>query len=684
MFNVSSILSVSKLALVVVGALGFDVIGSGLIWADGKEDNDPTNVRTVPPIGIELKSEALRRIDARVAKIRKELSEIDDLDDISFCLLEVIPRAVEISVETRMIYREKELDDIAKLFDEGERRLSAAKTGQRGRALLGISSQHPTLVVAGFRSKLDNSVQPFGLELPQEFDVANENSWRLDVWLHGRAERVSEVAFLTQRRTKPSQYRPANTIVLHPYGRYSNAFKFAGEIDVLEATQCVQSLFNIDKQRIAIRGFSMGGAGCWQLAVHYPDIWAAANPGAGFSETTEFLREYQGEKFVPTDYQRPLLHWYDCPDWTANLAHVPTVAYSGEIDQQKQAADVMEAAYAKRGMTLPHILGPNTAHKIHEDSKPKVQALLNRTLDVGKPTLEVEIDFTTYSLRYNKLGWLTVEGLEQHWNEARVRGRIVEDGFAITTHNVNQLTITIPPSKHFAGDRVLNILIDNDVQQAATQPDGSLDVTLRKDGDRNRWQVGLSSPRFSKTPRLQGSIDDAFMGPFLFVGPDSSGDSPIDHWVKSEFSHARTEWRRHFRGDVLEKAVANVTEEDILNRNLILFGTPETNALIAKISSKLPIKWEGTQIQLGKQRFAADKHAVVMIYPNPLHPERYVVLNSGFTYREYAYLNNARQIPMLPDWAIVDITDGSTTQFPGEVKSAGFFNERWQLGFGND
>ena len=42
----------------------------------------------------------------------------------------------------------------------------------------------------------------------------------------------------------------------------------------------------------------------------------------------------------------------------------------------------------------------------------------------------------------------------------------------------------------------------------------------------------------------------------------------------------------------------------------------------------------------------------MLIYPNPLNPKQYVVLNSGFTFREYDYLNNARQVPKLPDWAV--------------------------------
>jgi hypothetical protein len=68
-----------------------------------------------------------------------------------------------------------------------------------------------------------------------------------------------------------------------------------------------------------------------------------------------------------------------------------------------------------------------------------------------------------------------------------------------------------------------------------------------------------------------------------------------------------------------------------------------------------------------------------MIYPNPLNPKRYVVVNSGFTYREFAYLNNARQVPMLPDYAIIDLRTLPGVVLPGKVAAEGFFDEKWQL-----
>ena len=158
---------------------------------------------------------------------------------------------------------------------------------------------------------------------------------------------LSEVNFLNDRSKNVGQISPTNTIVLHPYGRYCNANKLAGEVDSFEALEAVKHQYRIDPDRVAVRGFSMGGAACWQFAVHYPDQWFAANPGAGFSETPEFLKFFQKETLTPSVYERALWHMYDCPDFAANLAHLPTVAYRGDMDIQKQAADIMATAFER-------------------------------------------------------------------------------------------------------------------------------------------------------------------------------------------------------------------------------------------------------------------------------------------------------------------------------------------------
>src|SRR5262249_26768071 len=84
------------------------------------------------------------------------------------------------------------------------------------------------------------------------------------------------------------------------------------------------------------------------------------------------------------------------------------------------------------------------------------------------------------------------------------------------------------------------------------------------------------------------------------------------------------------------------------------------------------------QFHLGPSKaYRADNHVPVLIFPNPINPDKYLVLNSGFTFREYDYLNNARQSPKLPDWAVIDVTVPPNTRSPGGVVEAGFFSEEW-------
>ncbi len=142
----------------------------------------------------------------------------------------------------------------------------------------------------GYLSKIDQSVQPYGLVVPPSYSPNAPHRWRLDTWFHGRDETLTQVNFLTARRRSAGEFTPRDTIVLHLYGRYCNASKFAGEVDLFEALDAVKRNYPIDENRILDRGFSMGGASVWHFAAHYPGLWAAASPGAGFAESAQYLK----------------------------------------------------------------------------------------------------------------------------------------------------------------------------------------------------------------------------------------------------------------------------------------------------------------------------------------------------------------------------------------------------------
>ena len=59
-----------------------------------------------------------------------------------------------------------------------------------------------------------------------------------------------------------------------------------------------------------------------------------------------------------------------------------------------------------------------------------------------------------------------------------------------------------------------------------------------------------------------------------------------------------------------------------------------------------------------------------MIFPNPLNPKKYVVLNSGNTFREYAQTTNSFQVAYLPDYAVVDLTTPPDSRWPGKIAAA--------------
>jgi len=179
---------------------------------------------------------------------------------------------------------------------------------------------------------------------------------------------------------------------------------------------------------------------------------------------------------------------------------------------------------------------------------------------------------------------------------------------------------------------------------------------------------------------LQGPIDDAFMSSFLMVKPTGKPlNEATGKWVDAEMKHAATHWRQQFRGEAPVRDDGDITDADALRSNLILWGDPSSNKYLAKIADELPIKWKDGKIIVGDQSYDAGSNVPVFVFPNPKAPHRYIVLNSGFTFREYDYLNNARQIPKLPDFAIVDITTPPNSRWPGKIVQAGFFDEEWKL-----
>ncbi|NBV24223.1 MAG: hypothetical protein EBS05_20185 [Proteobacteria bacterium] len=651
--------------------------------ADGPADNKAESVRPVPPPGVKISDEARTELTAGAAALAKEIEALrnslkgkpalDLLPDV-----QIYHKAVDWALRYDEFYNTNQVNSARNLLKQGGERAAALKEGKSPWLT------QTGLVARGYLSKIDGSVQPYGLVIPASYAPGPSQPYRLDFWIHGRGETLSELSFVDGVQKSPGQFTPPGAIVLHLYGRYCCANKLAGEVDLFEALESAKKNYFIDDNRIVVRGFSMGGAGCWQFAAHYPGVFCAAAPGAGFSETADFLKVFQKETVQPTWYEKKLWHIYDCTDYALNFYNLPTVAYSGEIDSQKQAADMMEKALAAEGMKLTHIIGPKTGHSYEKNAKDEINRRIDAIAAKGRDLLPEHVKFTTWTLRYNRSHWVTVDAMEQHWERARVDADIDDENetIKVTTKNVAGLTLAMPSGRYpFALTKKAKIVLDGTKFDAPpAETDRSWTVHFAKTGKKWALVTSVNDGSLAKRHGLQGPIDDAFLDSFLMVKPTGTPlNEKVGKWAAGEFTHAVTHWRNQYRGDARVKDDTAITDEDIAAHNLVLWGDPQSNKLLARIADKLPVKWTAAGVQVGAQTFDGSHHAPVLVYPNPLNPKKYVVLNSGFTFREYDYLNNARQVPKLPDFAIIDVNTPVSPRYPGGIATAGFFGEHWEL-----
>jgi dienelactone hydrolase len=495
-------------------------------------------------------------------------------------------------------------------------------------------------VPRAYRSRIDGSVQPYIVYVPQGYD--GSKPMRLDLILHGRAAQLTEASFLAGKGLPEREY-----LQLEVFGRTNNAYRWAGETDVFEALESVRSRYNVDPHRIVLRGFSMGGAGAWHLGLHYPDRWAAIEAGAGFNET----KKYAKLSNLPA-HQESVLPIYDAYLWAANAVNLPVVGYGGDQDPQLQASLNIKEQLGDLLTRSLFLVGPNTGHKFHPESKQESDAFIEKSLQTPLEDPD-RVRFITYTPRYHRAHWVTIDALGSQYERAEVDARRNGNKYIVITTNI--AAITLPK-----GD----VTIDGDQTQGG--------LLIREGG---RWRAGqLRGLR--KTHGLQGPIDDAFLDSFLCVRPTGTPWHPGPSAAALErFDRFQREFAKWMRGDVRVKDDRSVTDADIASNNLVLFGDPSSNALLRKIAGKLPIRWDKQTISINGSSYDSADHLPVLIFPNPLNRRKYVVLNTGHTFGEGEFRGtNALLFPRLGDWAVLQVSGSSA-----DVAAAGLFDESWRL-----
>jgi len=626
----------------------------------------------------ETQHAAWERVPERLEALRARIAGTSFADDGVRAEIEVFPKAVAYAIEGGEWWDPQHLERATWALDEAERRLDGLAAGRTG-------WRDGEFVALAHRSRIDGSVQPYGIVVPEGLDRSRPAPvW---IWLHGRGERDTDLHFLWGKSRKSGEFFPADAIVLHPFGRYCNGWKGPGTADVFEALDALDRVIPVDRERIVLAGFSMGGAGAWGIGARRTDRFCAVHGGAGFVDTARFLGLDPAD--VPPRESRLWL-LTDVPPVARNLLNLPVIAYSGEKDGQRAASEIMVETLAAEGRELPHVIGAGMEHRYDDPSRAAIAAFLAPAVAAGRPRSPDVVHWAGTTLADGGAWWVEPLGLGEHCAPARVDAvrSSKTSSLVVTTTNVTALRLREIPAPCRIEIDGTPIAYEAGAPGADTRAVVLARAGLVPDG---AWGVVDASalPLHRKRPGLTGPIDEAFDAPFVVVPPAGPGLSPeVDRFVAEEFAHLKRRWHECYRGELPVVEAEDVTDEILRTKHLVVFGDERSNPLVARALPGLPLRWTAAEVVVGpgtagERRFPGAGHVPVLIHPDPLLPAsaapRYLVLNSGFTFREEHDVNNSLQNRRLPDWAVIDTAVPPDGRDPGRIVAADFFDEAWRV-----
>jgi len=433
--------------------------------------------------------------------------------------------------------------------------------------------EHGSVRQIYFKSKIDGSDQYFLLQTPVDYQPTHP--WPLLVTLHG----LNDGPILAPI--------DRSMVQIGPYGRGSVWYEGIGAKDVFECIETVKRMIPIDEDRIYLCGFSMGGDAAFNLGLHTPDRWAACMPVCGK---------------------------YDEIDAVSNGRYLPYAIHVGGKDTVRPPAcckpgylRACESGFGSWTYTQYDEMG----HSFWVDWTGAAKWLLSQTRVKNPP----QVTFGTVDLNYNKAYWVEILSLEKYGRRGTVNASITKQTVQVTTNNVDGYRLKLEKPLLDPSQPVTIIENGREVFKGKVNSDG--------------WFIHNPNRKsLDKKTGLCGPLWDIYSEPSILVCP-TGGNSPEMNEAaeRCASSFLKPKWM----SEVSFKTVLDVdlTEEDIKSNNLVLFGNAETNCVLSLMADRLPVQMKGKTITARNKTITGKKIGFVLIYPNPLNPEKYVAVFSG-------------------------------------------------------
>lgn len=515
-------------------------------------------------------------------------------------------------------------------------------------------------------SDLDDAPQPFRVHVPRGFDPAGARNYALVLALHGYNGSPEGImhAFLDSHSQNASA--SVDGFVIAPMAHGNAFYRGPGEHEAMRVLGLAKRLYPIDPARVAITGVSMGGTGAAQLALTYPDEFAAAAPLCGYH--SYFIRRDTRDRPLRPWEKARMEHW-STSRWVANGHHLPLFVAHGTHDHPLENSKVLIRAYRELGQPVDEEW-PDTGHSVWKVSYrgARLWPWLTRH---RRPDFPEHVTVRTDALRYGTQYWVGLTRFERHGQMGEVDARREKGGgYSLTTSNVTGVRLLLP-----AASLTNRTEVSIDGQPLSYAPGETLDA----------WRLGetwsKSDPKSGqsfKKAGVEGPIRDVFLDRVTFVyGSGDEGTRRANREVAESFG------RFHSGMDIDYPVVPDVElGADVASHgSLVLVGTARDHSLLARLAARLPVTATARGIAIGDQLIAGADVGAIFIHPNPEHPNHYVVV---ITAPSPAGIWRALSLPrLLPDFVVYDraLADAATEQVLGtaKVRAAGFFGNDWSL-----
>ncbi|MBZ5589278.1 MAG: prolyl oligopeptidase family serine peptidase [Acidobacteriia bacterium] len=230
-------------------------------YSRGDDSTRALAVTVLPATAPELHAKRLEDLGARLSP--GSATTLRFLSDEAFASLRSL-KPYETAAKVRMALLRIEAD------------LSQAEAGRD------MFARRTGFLRRAFLSRVDNTLQPYGVRVPAGFDPKAGRRYPLIVFLHGSASDETDLVgfdFLSE----------GDCIELAPRGRGpSNAFtRDHAQEDIEEAIGAVVHSYPIDEDRIILTGFSMGGYGVYRTFYEHPARYKALAVFSGMPAVEE-------------------------------------------------------------------------------------------------------------------------------------------------------------------------------------------------------------------------------------------------------------------------------------------------------------------------------------------------------------------------------------------------------------